>query len=99
MPLLIIILLLIVNCAACMQGCSIVRKIMKKLKDVDPDEWKRITWLFGIMINPYRFQQFLKEPATSDPYIKECIVEYKRALRFIWITFFIFIIVLIAISF
>jgi hypothetical protein len=98
-PLLIFIFLLIINCAACIRCTDIARKIVKKLKVVDPDEWKRITWLFGIMINPFRFQKFLKEPTTSDPYIKECIIECKRALRFAWIMFFVFIFIITIIAF
>ena len=98
-PLLIIVLILIVNCAACVQGSNLSRKIIKRLKVVDPDEWKRMTWLFGIMIHPIRFQKFLKEPAKSDPDIKKYIVEFKRALRFVWIMFFVFIFVMIIIAY
>lgn len=63
-------------------------KIMGKLKVVDPNEYKRLIWWFGSRVHPIRFQRFIKEPTTSDPYIKKYITEYKRTMRFgiiIWI--------------
>lgn len=95
-PLLIIILpFFLLFGAAIIRLYSFEMKILKKLKVVDPNEWNRLIWLFG-RAHPFRFRKFIKEPTTSDPYIKKYIAEYKRTSRFATITWAIFAIILIS---
>ena len=68
---------------------------MKKMKIVDPDEWKHFIWWFGTRAYPFRFRRYIKNSITSDPDIKKYVNEYRQTKRFAFITWTIFAIILI----
>ena len=94
-PLLIIFPVFFLFAAACLRLYLIEMKIMKKLKIVDPDEWKHLNWWFGTRAHPFRFRRYIKNSTISDPDIKKHIKEYRQTMRFAFITWAIFAITLI----